>query len=87
MSEVSQHNILSPRFAAIREYSPARIERELLAQVFDIAERGCSTAGVAGEQDRPASDGRRRAGAARPVTADSSNLDGQVRSDAPEAVA
>ncbi|XZE52560.1 hypothetical protein SH139x_004270 [Planctomycetaceae bacterium SH139] len=32
----------SQSIAVIRSYHPIRIERELLAQVFDLAERGCS---------------------------------------------
>ncbi|TWU19232.1 hypothetical protein [Allorhodopirellula heiligendammensis] len=32
----------SQSIAVIRSYHPIRIERELLDQVFDLAERGCS---------------------------------------------
>ena len=87
MPKISERNIPSSHFAVIREYQPARIEGELLAQVFEIAERRCSLAGVAGERDRQVSGGRQRAGVARPVGADASNLDGQMRPNAPETVA
>jgi hypothetical protein len=30
-------------FAVIRDYQPTRIERELLAQVFDLAQRGLTS--------------------------------------------
>lgn len=41
----------SKRIAVIRSYQPIRIERELLAQAFDLAQRGLSEgrAGVPGQ--------------------------------------
>ena len=51
MPATTQCKIQATRFAVIRDFRPARIERELLAQVFDIAERG-SVAGAIGDQER-----------------------------------
>lgn len=87
MPEMPHRNIPSTQFAVIREYQPSRIERELLAQVFEVAERGCSAAGVAGDPDHQVSADQRRAGDASSVAADSSNLDGQTRANLQEAVA
>lgn len=42
MAKPAKLNPDSQSIAVIRSYHPIRIERELLAQVFDLAERGCS---------------------------------------------
>lgn len=44
MSATTNRSRDSKRIAVIRSYQPIRIERELLAQVFDLAERGPSDA-------------------------------------------
>ena len=46
MSATTNRSRDSKRIAVIRSYQPIRIERELLAQVFDLAERGPSDASV-----------------------------------------
>lgn len=40
MSAITKRSRNSKPVAVIRSYQPIRIERELLAQVFDLAERG-----------------------------------------------
>jgi hypothetical protein len=42
MDLVTKRGQQGARFAVIRNYQPARIERELLAQVFEIVGRGSS---------------------------------------------
>jgi hypothetical protein len=50
MSATTKRSRDSKRVAVIRSYQPIRIERELLAQVFDLAQRGLSdgSAGAGG---------------------------------------
>jgi hypothetical protein len=86
MPEMSRRNIPPARFGVIRQYQPARIERELLAQVFDVAERG-SLLGELGDLNHRNSDEPLRARIAKPNAADSLNLDDQPQSDVMEAVA
>ena len=86
MPGTPQSNILSTRCAVIREYQPARIERELLAQVFDVAERG-ATLNEPGDQDRQDSDDPQRTGSAQPDAADLSNFVDQPRCNTMGAVA
>lgn len=40
MDQITKHSTNGTRFAVSRVYQPARIERELLAQIFDLVERG-----------------------------------------------
>ena len=40
MDQISRRSTNGTRFAVNRIYQPARIERELLAQIFDLVERG-----------------------------------------------
>ena len=40
MDQISKQVVDSTRFAINRVYQPARIERELLAQIFDLVEQG-----------------------------------------------
>lgn len=42
MTRTTNRQLDSKRFAVIRSYQPVRIERELLAQVFALAESGLS---------------------------------------------
>ena len=42
MNQITKQGTNGTRFAVSRVYQPARIERELLAQVFDLAGRGCN---------------------------------------------
>ena len=44
MDVALNHRGKNARFAVIRNYQPARIERELLAQVFDIVHRSATMA-------------------------------------------
>ncbi len=44
------------RYAVIRSYQPARIERELLAQVFDLAGRGSDVLSEPGDGDLETTD-------------------------------
>lgn len=39
MDQLRKQSALSTRFAVNRDYQPARIERELLAQVFDLVKQ------------------------------------------------
>jgi len=40
MDQITKRIANSTRFAVNRVYQPARIERELLAQIFDLVEQG-----------------------------------------------
>lgn len=40
MDQITKRSANSTRFAVNRVYQPARIERELLAQIFDLVEQG-----------------------------------------------
>lgn len=40
MDQITKRSTNGTRFAVSRVYQPARIERELLAQIFDLVERG-----------------------------------------------
>ena len=40
MDQVTKRSTNGTRLAVSRDYHPARIERELLAQIFDLVERG-----------------------------------------------
>ena len=40
MDQLTKRSTNGTRFAVNRVYQPARIERELLAQIFDLVERG-----------------------------------------------
>jgi hypothetical protein len=40
MDQVTKRSTNGTRLAVSRDYQPARIERELLAQIFDLVERG-----------------------------------------------
>lgn len=40
MDQITKRSTNGTRFAVNRVYQPARIERELLAQIFDLVERG-----------------------------------------------
>ena len=40
MDQVTKRSTNGTRLAATRNYQPARIERELLAQIFDLVDRG-----------------------------------------------
>ena len=40
MDQITKPSTNGTRFAVSRVYQPARIERELLAQIFDLVERG-----------------------------------------------
>jgi|688.fasta_scaffold157838_2 hypothetical protein len=40
MDQVTKRRANGTRLAVSRDYQPARIERELLAQIFDLVERG-----------------------------------------------
>ncbi len=51
MANPTQPKPHSKPVAVIRSYQPVRIERDLLAQVFDLAERGLP--GGHGATDRP----------------------------------
>jgi len=39
MNQASKQSTISARIAVNRDYQPARIERELLAQIFDLVEQ------------------------------------------------
>ncbi len=55
------------RFAVRRSYQPARIERELLAQVFDVVQRSAATVIAQPDQSQPPA----RRAATRPIDDDS----------------
>lgn len=40
MDQITKRSTNGTRLAVSRHYQPARIERELLAQIFDLVERG-----------------------------------------------
>lgn len=40
MDQVTKRSTNGTRLAVSRDYQPARIERELLAQIFDLVDRG-----------------------------------------------
>ena len=40
MDQITKQRTNGARFAVSRVYQPSRIERELLAQIFDLVERG-----------------------------------------------
>jgi hypothetical protein len=53
MDVALDHRGKHARFAVIRNYQPARIERELLAQVFDIVHRNATMAAEPARAEPP----------------------------------
>lgn len=52
MVAVSKHGPKEARFAVVRNYQPARIEHELLVQVFEIVGRGAADQITVADDDK-----------------------------------
>jgi len=55
MDQIAKRSENRTRFAVNRVYQPARIERELLAQVFDLVQQGgCKASALSDSSQEPA---------------------------------